>query len=232
MTNNETTDGHARDRSLCLLTDLVVKYKDNVITDQELDLFLKRQNPFPNPEELLAKWRRFYHEMLNLDLESDIVIPKSPWGFGWLVVIAKGLALDKVVEIDYVSLSPYQDRIQKIKDDRTPDKRTYALWARPRVKADKELKNCSAQWIWDRQIKTMTLLERLVIGAYYHRENPHHLDEASGIGEFSSETLCAGSRDSEGFVPVVGFTIGGSYVSLHNPGEGNRYLRARQVITA
>jgi len=114
---------------------------------------------------------------------------------------------------DYIDFS-------KIKSDRSGD---YVLYCRDRLEADEELKHMSADDIKEKEIETMTLSERILLEIEYFKETGNHLD-------IHSWTLCAGSRDSDSYVPGCGRDGSKFRVHCYSPDGANDNLRGRQVV--
>lgn len=182
----------------------------------------------------LADWTEFYkvHYGITVDL-SAVPLPPITQGFGWGVVVVPGITVQQVFnnwEKKGVTASKYTDKsldevISREKDERNADKGPYISWCRDRRAADEELKNLSANQIAQRGLKTMTLLERELLGEWYHTKTGDHLDP-------DTYTNCTGSRYSDGDVPDVDFHDGSSKVHVHWYSVGYRKddLRSREVV--
>ena len=68
-------------------------------------------------------------------------------------------------------------------------------------------------------------MERLIFEMKYYDETGKHLD-------ISNVTLCAGSRDSVGFVPHVNRHDGKLRVDWYCPDDAHDGLRARVAVSA
>lgn len=81
--------------------------------------------------------------------------------------------------------------------DRDPNRDgSYVIGFRRTIEADEENKNLSANQLKERNHKGITLPERLLLGAGFFVATGQYLD-------VKNETLCAGSRFSDGRVPHV-----------------------------
>jgi len=179
----------------------------------------------------LGEYCRFYSEVFGFtDVESlNPALPAETPGFNWLVVIRKGLTMNKVLEVMRTKFKVYSyigDDLDSgvPKNERTADK-DYTVIIRDRVEADEENKNLSANQIEEKKIQGMTLLERLVLELFYFWKTGEHLD-------IKNVTLCSGSRDSGGFVPYVGWNSvrGGVYIDWCRADSSDDDLRARAAV--
>jgi len=108
-------------------------------------------------------------------------------------------------------------------NDRNALHGTYAIWVRNRVEADDELQNKSASYLTKANVRTITLLERLILELDYYLETGRHLDT-------QSFTLCAGSRCPLGSVPFVSWNGGKLEVIWYDDSIADGSIRAREVI--
>lgn len=183
------------------------------------------------PDEVIAEWQAFYRKLgLEVDL-SGLVLPDYEKGFDRLLVIPKGLTLNRIWAIcrerfggkvwswcgdDLDSNVPINDRSSID---------SYAIRVRDRVEADEELKSLSANDLKKKKIPGITLLERLVYELKYFDETGDHLD-------LENWTLCTGSRYSDSDVPDVYWdSDGGLGVDWAGPGLQYDDLRARAVVS-
>jgi hypothetical protein len=181
----------------------------------------------------LIEWRNFYHQIFGITLD-DVVVPAKHLGFDRLIVVAKGLTPQQVYNkcTELFKCWKYTDStLDEVvtQNDRTSD-RTYAIWVRNTVEADKEHKNKSANALKQANHNGITLLERLLLELKYYKEVRKHLD-------METITLCAGSRDSDGSVPRVLWRSWRSdnerFYVLACSADGCRDdLRSREVVTA
>lgn len=184
-----------------------------------------------NNARLLADQALFFKEVFGriVDL-STISLPSFRSGFGWGVVVVPCITTDLVYRVSRDRFGAYKgtdsslDEIVPIaNDERTTTNGSYVVWCRDRVEADEEFKNLSARQIAKRKLRTMTLLERELLGLWYHWKTGSHLDTTTW-------TLCSGSRRSDGCVPRVyrrGDRLG---VDWCNAGDRSAVVRAREVV--
>ena len=179
----------------------------------------------------LGDWPRFYQEVLGMTPDfSGLVIPNDPGGYGWILPVAKGLTANRVwaeYKEKRIPCTTYiGDDLDKAvpTHERTAEKASYIIRVRDRVEADEELANLSAKQIKKQNLKTMTLTERLLLELWYLWKTGKHLD-------INNITLCAGSRDSGGSVPLVYWRDGELYVSWYYPVDARGFLRARSAVS-
>ena len=186
---------------LGMLADLAHKLQHGSITVEELAVFLKGQEPGQDIPALLSVWQNFYNDVFGIEADfSDLRIPEKQSGFDRLIVVAKGmtpqLLYDKCKELFPCWKWTDKNLDTIVKSERTAGNDAYAIWVRNRVEADEELKNLSAGDLKEKNIPGITLEERLIYELKYFKETGAHLDR-------DNITLCAGSRYSDGVVPVV-----------------------------
>lgn len=175
------------------------------------------------------EWTEFYRKVFGFKANlSGVAIPPEEPGFGWVVMVPKGLTLNlvwaKCKEL-FPTYSYLGDDLDKAvtKNDRT-SQTAYAKRFRDRVEADEELKNLSANQIAEKKIQGITLLERLLLELwYFFQTGGGHLD-------LQNITLCAGSRNFDGLVPYVLWDGDGLGVYYYYPGSGRDALRARAAV--
>ncbi len=216
---------------LGMMADLCHKLQHGAITPAELGNFLKRKNPFEedNIGNSISSQLDFLQKFFEIELDfSNIRIPEKQPGFDRLIVVPKGLILNLVYDkcAENFPCSRYADDLDKavILNDRNPNKGSYAIWVRNGVEADEELKNLSADDLKEKKIPGITLLERLLYELAYWAETGEHLD-------IHNWTLCAGSRDSDGFVPDVCWFDDGLKVYWRRSGYRFASLRVRAAVS-
>ena len=108
--------------------------------------------------------------------------------------------------------------------DRDPKNGSYVVGFCRTVEADEKNKNLSANQLRLQNHQSITLPERLWLGAGFFVTTGQHLD-------VKNITLCAGSRDSDGDVPDVYWDPDGRevYVLWYSPGDHDDGLRSRSV---
>ncbi len=186
------------------------------------------------PADLLSNVRaeheRFYREELGMEVDfSGVRVPDEPGGFDRVLIVAKGLTIERVIAAcrRHFAVSTYRDNLSDAdmkSNERTPAEGHYAIRVRNREEADEELKNLSAEDVLARSLKTETLLERLLHELKYFRETGKHLDA-------DNWTLCSGSRISYGCVPRVGWNRWDRGLCVYWANRSHRHgdLRPRAV---
>lgn len=175
-----------------------------------------------------VNWQKFYFEVFDLTVDfSGVKLADDPGGFGWEVVVTKGLTLNKVWAKCCKRFNCYSylgdDLDQTVpKNDRQATK-NYAKRFRDRVEADEENKNLSANTLIKRKVQGITLLERLLLELWYHWTTGKHLD-------IQCVTLCTDSRDQRGGVPAVDWSGYGLWVDGYNPDDSGDNLRTRSAV--
>ena len=196
----------------------------------QLQQVLEHQNPFTTPDTKAGEWQEFYQDVFGWDTDfSNLQIPPERDGFGWLIVVTKGLTINLVFDklTERTKTWRYTNDLDKAvtENDREPNT-DYCLWIRDRVEADEKNKNLSANQLKAKGIPGITLLERLILELFYFwKSRGQHLD-------LKNITLCAGSRLSDGSVPGVRWNGGKLYVDWYNPGNQLDDLRTRSVVSA
>ncbi len=185
------------------------------------------------PKEIREKikdWQNFYREVFQMEIDfSHIKIPKKQEGFERLIIMQKGLTVQRLFD-KCAELFPTKNWMEGnldeiVTSDRNASQRAYAIWVRENVEADKELKNLSANDIAEKGITAETLEERLLDEIKYFKQTGKHLDIAN-------VTLCTGSRLSDSIVPSVGWSIDRLDAGSYGPDDRSDGLRARQVVSS
>src|SRR3989344_4874023 len=198
---------------LGMLEDLFLKLRKGVLSPDELELFLKKKNPFALPSDLLIDWQNFWKRMgIDADLRK-VKIPKKPKGFDRLLV--NPLTPQKAYELCASKFKCWKysnESLDKIvvHEDRT----------------DEELKGKSANDLVGMKVFGNTLTEALVYKLKFNDETGQHLNLANW-------NLCSGSRYSDGYVPFVYWyghysemCVGHTY-----PTHSFGFLRSRQTVS-
>ncbi len=214
---------------LGMLEDLFLKLRKGVLSPDELELFLKKKNPFALPSDLLIDWQNFWKRMgIDADLRK-VKIPKKPKGFDRLLV--NPLTPQKAYELCASKFKCWKysnESLDKIvvHEDRTAKDGAYAVWVRERVEPDEELKGKSANDLVGMKVFGNTLTEALVYKLKFNDETGQHLNLANW-------NLCSGSRYSDGSVPHVYWS--GRYSEMHvrytHPAHSYGNLRSRQTVS-
>ena len=196
----------------------------------QLQQVLEHQNPFTTPDTKAGEWQEFYQDVFGWDTDfSNLQIPPERDGFGWLIVVTKGLTINLVFDklTERTKTWRYTNDLDKAvtENDREPNT-DYCLWIRDRVEADEKNKNLSANQLKDRGHKGITLLERLLLELVYFLTTENHLD-------VKNWTLCSGSRSQDGNVPFVLWHLGNAKVGVSwcNAGSRDDNLRTRSVVS-
>lgn len=190
------------------------------------EVFLKKANSDFNNLEF---WVGFYKKYFKLDADfTGLKIPAKPTEGTWrLLVILKGLTNNQVYKVCEENFPCYKyiDNLNKdvTKNERDSRNGSYAIWVRDTVEADEVHKNKSANMIEEADLKTETLLERMIHELVYFSETGFHLDA-------NNVTLCCGSRNSDGGVPDAVWYGGKFRVRWFSTGRRNDGLRSREVV--
>ena len=216
------------------LKDLFRQIDDGSLGGRHIQALLEHRDPFAGPSmelaDHLARWQSIFDEADITCDTSKVKIPDQQPGFDRLIIIPKGLTMNKTVEILRTKCDVwlYADDLDKAitKNDRSNKKATYAIWVRDRIEADEEYKNMSAKQIAEQGIDGITVLERLLYELMYFTETGKPLD-------VKCLTLCTGSRDADGNVPHVCWTPGHCKVRAgwSYPDNSDVNLRARAVVS-
>lgn len=108
--------------------------------------------------------------------------------------------------------------LSKITSERSGD---YTISFKENIEADEEHKNKSASDVKD--LKTITLEERLLLELQYFKATGNHLD-------VNNITLCAGSRDSDGHVPSAYWCVSQFRLNDYVPDYSDGGVRARVAV--
>jgi hypothetical protein len=200
------------------------------------DYFVRKLTVSAPPSEILAMlryWEAFYAKFFGIEIDlSSVPVPEKKAGFDRLIVIARGICLNRVWNAhkgrEIQTWQWWSGPIEKVmqKSERGIVKSSYAFWVRNGQEGDAEMMNLSAEMIAESadKIEVETILERLVHGLKYFDETGQHLD-------VKSVTLCARSRFADGDVPSVYRDYDGRVcVNGYNPSGRDSCLRARQAV--
>ena len=181
------------------------------------------------PADWRQEWQKFYQEVFGLTTDlSDVELKDDPGGFGWAVFVAQGLTLNQAYakcRDRFPCSSVYGDGLDKAvpQNDRT-SVTSYTKRFRNRVEADEENKNLSANDLAKQKIQGNTLLERLLLGLWYHWRT------GGGQLDLLNWALCCGSRYRDGGAPCVGWGEGQFQVCRCLPGGASVDVRARSAV--
>jgi len=215
---------------LDMLADLNLKLREGVITPRELEVFLKRRNPFASIQDLITEWRDFYRRFFDVKTVhlKGLNVPERASGYDRLIVMPAGLTVGRTLKVCAklfdVSFSVKIDSNKDLQsNERSPAEQSYAIWARDCREADEELVGISAAKLIGREISSMTFLERLIYGLKYFDETGCHLD-------CQRWTLCAGSRAYSDAVPLIGWREDKLCFALRGKNYAEDDFSARAVI--
>lgn len=157
-----------------------------------------------NITEIKIHWEEIYWDFRKEKLDfSNLVIPASynpNEYFG--VIVAKGTTMEQVAQKGHRDFK-YTDNLDTtvLINDRIPDEDYFVMFRRG-LYADEDLLGISAKELREKQIKGITLLERLLLDRYADRHCTFPLDVIHK-GCYGPKTLCFGSRDINGKVPII-----------------------------
>ena len=214
---------------LGLLADLLHKLQHGVHTAEELNLFLQRKNPFAITG-IRSEWSEFYRKHFRLAVDFDgVIIPDDPGGFDRVLLIPQNLTLSKVLKTLHQQTKfrvwTYREDLDKgVPANARNTKQSYAI--RLRDRSDAELNNLSANQLQERGENVITLLEQLIFELKY-------FDETGKRPNLQNATLCGGTRDSDGSVPLVHWNSDFGQLSVDCCGPDDAYdmMRGRLVIS-
>jgi len=185
----------------------------------------------PETINAIKGWESFYRLAFGIEVQLlwKVKIPPRRGGFNRLIIVAKGLSLNRVYDVCAENFSCWRYvedfNASVTENDRNPNRGgTYTIWVRDTLEADENLKNLSANQIKEQKIKGVTLLERMLHELKYFKETGKHLD-------ISNITLCSGSRPSDGSVPSVDWCGGQFKVSWYDTDDADQDLRAREAVS-
>ncbi|PIP66788.1 MAG: hypothetical protein COY02_00755 [Parcubacteria group bacterium CG_4_10_14_0_2_um_filter_41_6] len=177
--------------------------------------------------DIRKEWEDFYFRIFNMKADfSEVLIPEHKPGFDRVLINAHGLMISRTLDACAFPHWCYWDDPDSAI---TVDERSavsgppYAIRVRDRQEADEELKNLSAEQIFQRGIKIETALERVLHELKYFDETNEHLD-------INNITLCAGSCSSVGGVPIADWS-GEFVLRCFGPRGSGPFLRAREVVS-
>jgi hypothetical protein len=208
----------------------VLRYLQCIVDDKDFVWMLDVPKPIIkliSADGRVVEWQRFYKEVFDLEVDfAGVEIAREQPGFGWVVMVARGLTLSQVWAKcrEHFCVYSYVGNLEKaiVTNDRT-SATVYVKRFRGRVEADKENKCLSANALADRKAQSITLLERLLLELWYHWKTGEHLD-------IKNITLCAGSRDYHDIVPSVYWRNDKLYVNYCRLGFASDTIRARSAI--
>ena len=214
------------------LKDLFRQIEDGSLDSYHIQALLERRDPFKisiDKDSQLASWHVFLTKIfgIKIDIES-LVIPEQQPGFDRLIVVPKGLTLNKVLKAcrDEFEVTCYTYDLNKFFTvNQRHSTKTYAVWVRERVEADEELAAKPAKDLKKEKIPGITLLERLLYELKNFAEIGKHLD-------VDNITLCSGSRGPDESVPNVSWYVDEQRLCIdwNDHSYQNSNLRSRAVV--
>lgn len=198
----------------------------------------RKENKMSSQDEMFIEiWNLLFARRFGFRVNfSKINLPSVKDNHVFSIVMPRQLARGKVgianrivgvCKESFLCYSYYDDLDAAIvHNERTPKNGSYAIRVGSHIEAtdgDSELKNLSANGIWERGLLTLTLPERLMQELYIWHTLGRHLDARDA-------TLCAGSRYSDGCVPCVYWCGGVLGVYYYSPDDRYDRLRARAAV--
>jgi len=163
--------------------------------------------------------------------EKKLVLPQFVNPTLWYARMVCGVTSNRVIAAYRefkVNAYTYRDDLDAdvTQNDRDPSKGSYIVGFRRTIEADEEFADKSANQLVEVNHRGITLCERLVLGFGFFVTTGMHLDTRTW-------TLCAGSRDRDGYVPGVfwGSDSRGVYVSWFDSGDAHGHVRSRSVVS-
>lgn len=191
---------------------------------------IEHRNPFAI-SSIQEEWQEFYRKYFRISVDfSGVAIPVEQGTFTRALFIPKGLTIGQVIKAmkkHFLAWTYREDLDQDVTVNDRSTQESYAISVRDRQEADEELKRLSANDLQKYEIKTMTLLERLVYELKYYSETGEHLDVVN-------ITICAGSRDLRGNVPGVRWVADSRKLRVNwfNADRVYDSLRARAAVSS
>lgn len=192
----------------------------------------------PPREQLLLDWEVFYDVYFGTRVNfAGIRIPPHTPGYDRVILIPQELTWEMIRDGCNRQfscgwhLNANEHTVPR--NQRSARECPYAIRVRECEEPDEDMAYVDVDHIHSGGIATMTLRERLVFGLKYYTETGRHLDQMS-------VTMCVGSSDEMGYIPVVNW--GTSVWDTGRPNElfigafkqGDtpmpRMVRARRVI--
>ena len=186
---------------------------------------------------ILADWERYFREIYNLKMDfSGIRIPESSDEFSWLICRPESFFAERAFRGGkrlYVKLKWTKKSFNAVLDmsfGREGKAEPYIVRVRPNWEADDDMNNLSTDQIAKKNINTICLTERLLLGDFLYWKYKKHCDA-------QSSTICSGSRFIGGGVPCVKWDEGDDYccaaVSVGWTGsrDCSSFFRSRQAVS-
>ena len=188
---------------------------------------LRKLNIHKMPEFDTTEWERFYLKRFSHTVDlAGLHVPPKPDYPCFAVVIIPGVTNNVVFDACTKAFKTwrYQNDLNTITDVVKRPDGPYVVWVRDTVEADPDMANKSAEDIEKAGINTMTLKERMMLELKYFDETGKHLD-------IENWTLCTGSRDSDGNVPIASWSGGKFSVNWYYAGYSCSSVRAREAVS-
>lgn len=216
------------------LKELFSQIDDGSIVNSQLQAFLEHRNPFFSMDisNQLLRWQEIFDE-INISCDvSKVFVPEKQTGFERLIVVPKGLLMNKMVEIMrgkfevWTCIDDLDENL--VKNSRSNKECAYAIWVQDRVKVEKKAKktNINITKTSEEEVAGITLLEWFLYELMYFLETGRSLD-------IKSLTLCSGSLYSDGNIPSVYWSPSCNKVNViwYNPNNINENIYTRAVIS-
>ncbi len=187
---------------------------------------------------ILIDWERYFQEIHSLKTDfSGIYIPEASDEFSWFICRPENFFAERAFNGGkklYGRMKLTDESLDSVLDmsfGRDGKTESYVVRVRPNWGADwgaedEELINLSANQIVEKNINTLCLTERLLLGDFLYWKHKKHLDVYGW-------TLCPSSRYSYGYVPIVCWNRYYGKMHVHSYGPDHRfdYLRSRQAVS-
>lgn len=181
-------------------------------------------------------WSKIYNDYFNLDVDfSNIIIPSfyDP-NKHFAIIVAKCLTPNRIVTAMHQFFDVYINCSEDLNgefsvNDRVADDNYVVIFNR--VDFEENLRNLSAKELTEKNIKGITLIERMLLEIMYYSQTGKHLDVGDEVG-----TLCSGSRNSRGLVPCIHWLPGRAglqieCISASAKGVSGGKLCGREVVS-
>ncbi|MEK7061632.1 MAG: hypothetical protein AAB957_00005 [Patescibacteria group bacterium] len=173
-------------------------------------------------------WRKVYKALgMITEYDSEIAsLAISEQEGLWTIPVLKGVTCNKVVaSIKESGGSIHSNYDVVLFNDRSPNNDgSYSVCFKQNIEADEENKNLSADSLRNKEVKGITLLERLLLGFGYLLATGSNLDK-------EGFTRCAGSRDSNDNVPIMYCDYDNSVYVTSFCSDGGDNMRTRSVVS-
>ncbi len=183
--------------------------KSTVLRKKLQEVFEIANDPFA---EVRIEWQEFYKKYFGVIVDfSGVIIPPKPTGQYRLIFISLGLLLNATTVAMRKLFKVWvcnDDLDASVTVNTRTSVKSYAVWVRIGVEPDEKYLGKSTRDADTEGKIGVTLLERLVFEVKYFVETGLHLD-IKGV------TICTGSRDSRGSVPLVYFYPTGGAVEVY-----------------